>query len=98
VPPAGSTKRAAAVAAAAADAAAAASAPRGDDPRDAALLKDFETRWLTLYAAKPITELCGLPSNALSLWRNEKLVGSKLSTTEARSSGTNPNPASYSYS
>ncbi len=84
MPPAGSTKRAAAVAAAAADAAAAASAPRENDPRDAALLKDFETRWLAIYAAKPITELCGLPPNAISLWRNEKLVGSKLSSTEAR--------------
>ena len=29
-------------------------------------LQDFETRWLALYAAKPITELCGLPSNAIS--------------------------------
>ena len=83
MPPAGSTKRAAAVAAAAADAAAAASAPRENDPRDAALLKDFETRWLAIYAAKPITELCGLPPNSISLWRNEKLVGSKLSSTEA---------------
>ena len=84
MPPAGSTKRAAAVAAVKADAAAAAAAPREDDTRDAALLKDFETRWLTLYAAKPITELCGLPPNSISLWRNEKLVGSKLSSTEAR--------------